>query len=71
VSNGLPGLPEIPVDLFIAGCPPHPITVLDGLLRLLGRLEGQGSVAEPLVSPLGEQLVREPPAPGGRAAILR
>ncbi len=34
------GIPtEIPVDLWIAGCPPHPFTLLDGLLRLLGRLE--------------------------------
>jgi NADH:ubiquinone oxidoreductase subunit B-like Fe-S oxidoreductase len=31
------------VDLFVPGCPPHPITVLDGLLRLLGRLEGDES----------------------------
>jgi Ni,Fe-hydrogenase III small subunit/Pyruvate/2-oxoacid:ferredoxin oxidoreductase delta subunit len=30
----------VPVDLWIPGCPPHPITVLDGLLRLLGRVEG-------------------------------
>jgi Ni,Fe-hydrogenase III small subunit len=30
----------VPVDLYIAGCPPHPLTMLDGLLRLLGRLEG-------------------------------
>ena len=37
----LGGVPEeIPVDLWIPGCPPHPFTVLDGLLRLLGRLQG-------------------------------
>ncbi len=30
----------LPVDLFVPGCPPHPITILDGLLRLLGRIRG-------------------------------
>lgn len=29
----------LPVDLYIPGCPPHPYTSLDGMLRLLGRLK--------------------------------
>jgi Ni,Fe-hydrogenase III small subunit/formate hydrogenlyase subunit 6/NADH:ubiquinone oxidoreductase subunit I len=29
---------KVPVDLFVPGCPPHPLTILDGLLRLLGRI---------------------------------
>jgi len=32
----------LPVDLFIPGCPPHPLTILDGLLRLLDRLGEAG-----------------------------
>jgi Ni,Fe-hydrogenase III small subunit/NAD-dependent dihydropyrimidine dehydrogenase PreA subunit len=42
--GGAPGL-GLPVDLFVAGCPPHPLTILDGLLRLLGRLERAGRLA--------------------------
>jgi Ni,Fe-hydrogenase III small subunit/ferredoxin len=37
IHNGCTAL--LPVDLFVPGCPPHPMTILDGLLRLLGRLE--------------------------------
>jgi Ni,Fe-hydrogenase III small subunit/Pyruvate/2-oxoacid:ferredoxin oxidoreductase delta subunit len=33
------GVGEVfPVDLWIPGCPPHPWTLVDGILRLLGRL---------------------------------
>jgi Ni,Fe-hydrogenase III small subunit/NAD-dependent dihydropyrimidine dehydrogenase PreA subunit len=40
-AEAVRGMPaDIPVDLYVPGCPPHPLTVLDGLLRLLGRLEG-------------------------------
>lgn len=41
VNNGCGEL--VPVDLYVPGCPPHPLTILDGILRLLGRLAGPRS----------------------------
>jgi Ni,Fe-hydrogenase III small subunit/ferredoxin len=38
VHDGAQGI--LPIDLFIPGDPPHPLTILDGLLRLIGRLNG-------------------------------
>lgn len=39
VENGVGGV--LPVDLFIPGCPPHPLTILYGILGFLGRYPGR------------------------------
>ncbi len=36
VHNGADSV--LPVDLYIPGCPPHPLTILDGLLKLAGKI---------------------------------
>jgi len=42
VYNGVTD--NLPVDLFVPGCPPHPLTILDGLLRLLDRVGDSSEV---------------------------
>lgn len=37
VNNGADSI--IPVDLYIPGCPPHPLTILDGLVRIMKKYE--------------------------------
>ncbi len=58
VPNGVEG--SLPIDLYIPGCPPHPLTILDGLLRLVGRLEGRETAPARRVRALRAALPRRP-----------
>jgi Ni,Fe-hydrogenase III small subunit/Pyruvate/2-oxoacid:ferredoxin oxidoreductase delta subunit len=42
-GDGIEGF--LPVNLYVPGCPPHPLTILDGLLRLLGKADAPFSFA--------------------------
>jgi Ni,Fe-hydrogenase III small subunit/NAD-dependent dihydropyrimidine dehydrogenase PreA subunit len=54
VSNGADAV--VPVDLYIPGCPPHPYTILEGLIGLLGRTRSLREVAAPTADPQREAL---------------
>jgi len=49
----------VPVDLFIPGCSPHPLTILDGLLSLLDRIGPERIVgAPPPATPEGDERLK-------------
>jgi Ni,Fe-hydrogenase III small subunit/NAD-dependent dihydropyrimidine dehydrogenase PreA subunit len=54
VHNGADSV--VAVDLYIPGCPPHPFTILDGLLRLLGKLEASAAATAPIPTPTESQV---------------
>jgi Ni,Fe-hydrogenase III small subunit/formate hydrogenlyase subunit 6/NADH:ubiquinone oxidoreductase subunit I len=54
VLNGVDAV--LPVDLYIPGWPPHPLTILDGFLRLLGRLENDPARKTPGAMPQAKDI---------------
>jgi Ni,Fe-hydrogenase III small subunit/Pyruvate/2-oxoacid:ferredoxin oxidoreductase delta subunit len=51
VNNGADAF--LPVDLYVPGCPPHPLTILDGLLRLIGRIDNDAAPLQPAAASAG------------------
>jgi Ni,Fe-hydrogenase III small subunit len=53
IHNGADGI--VPVNLYIPGCPPHPYTILEGLLGLLGRLESRSAILAKVADEIGRE----------------
>ena len=52
----------IPVDVYIPGCPPRPEAIIDGVVKLLAKLQGQDTSGAPIV-------IGEPAADPGAALV--
>jgi ech hydrogenase subunit C len=66
--NVLGGVGEVvPVDVFVAGCPPPPWKILDGIIEALPRLAEVRATRAPAGGPGEPSLVVQPP--GGRPSI--
>lgn len=53
-NNGADSI--VPVDVYIPGCPPHPLTILDGLIRFLGRKIADTAKPEHKKHPKGNRI---------------
>jgi Ni,Fe-hydrogenase III small subunit/formate hydrogenlyase subunit 6/NADH:ubiquinone oxidoreductase subunit I len=56
IHNGADSI--VPVDLYVPGCPPHPYTILEGLLGLLGRARSRDERSR-LIADTGEAIRQE------------